>query len=67
MLQHLAVDAIRIAVQFGGLFIILTIYGSMWKGAQEENQNGWVIAVIWSFAIVSIANTARIIFWPAGN
>jgi len=43
-----------------GLFVGLTIYGSMWSGAQDENKNGWVIALIWSIGIVAIANTIRV-------
>lgn len=35
----------------------------MWSGAQSENKNGWVIAVIWSLgvtAIVQAVNATRL-------
>jgi hypothetical protein len=67
MLQNLIAEATRLLIQLAGLFVILTIYGSMWMGAQDENQNGWVIAAIWSFGIVTIANSVRLIFSAAGN
>jgi len=32
------------------LFIAFTVQGAMWSGAQQENRNGWVIALIWAVA-----------------
>jgi hypothetical protein len=37
-------------LQFFALFIVLTIYGAMWKGAQDQGQRGWVVALIWAVA-----------------
>ncbi len=30
---------------------MLTIYGAMWKGAQDQGQRGWVVALIWAVAL----------------
>ena len=32
------------------LFIAFTVQGAMWSGAQQDNRNGWVIALIWAVA-----------------
>lgn len=32
------------------LFVGFTVQGAMWSAAQQENRNGWVIALIWSLA-----------------
>ncbi len=53
-------ESLKSLAAIGGLFIGLTIYGSMWSGAQDENENGWVIAIIWSLGIVTITNMIRI-------
>ena len=39
---------VLLTVQWLLLFLLLTIYGAMWNGAQENNKKGWVIAVLWS-------------------
>jgi hypothetical protein len=32
------------------LFIVFTVQGAMWSGAQQENRNGWVIALLFTVA-----------------
>ncbi len=32
------------------LFIAFTVQGAMWSGAQQENRNGWVVALVWAVA-----------------
>jgi len=32
------------------LFIVFTVQGAMWSGAQQENRNGWVIALLFAVA-----------------
>jgi len=34
------------------LFLGLTIYGAMWRGAQDHGRKGWLIALIWSVVIL---------------
>jgi len=38
-------------LQCFALFIVLTIYGTMWKGAQDQGQRGWVVALVWAVAL----------------
>lgn len=40
------------------LFVALTVYGAMWSGAQDENENGWLIALLWSVGVVLVATLA---------
>jgi uncharacterized membrane protein YiaA len=42
---------VLLTVQWLLLFVLLTIYGAMWNGAQQSNQKGWVVAVLWSTVI----------------
>ena len=37
-----------------GLFVGFTVLGAMWSAAQQENRNGWVIALIWTVATVIV-------------
>lgn len=32
------------------LFIVFTVQGAIWRGAQQENRNGWVIALLFGVA-----------------
>ena len=34
------------------VFVCLTIYGAMWNGAQQDNQKGWVVALLWTTVIL---------------
>ena len=36
------------------LFVGFTVQGAMWSAAQQENSNGWVIALIWTVATVIV-------------
>jgi hypothetical protein len=38
-------------LQCFSLFIVLTIFGAMWKGAQDQGQHGWAVALIWAVAL----------------
>ncbi|MEY3912458.1 MAG: hypothetical protein RL509_502 [Pseudomonadota bacterium] len=40
--------------QVMGLFVVFTVQGAMWKGAQDENRNGWVIALLWAVAVSTL-------------
>jgi len=33
-----------------GLFIGFTVMAAMWRSAEAENRNGWVIALVWATA-----------------
>jgi len=41
------------------LFVGFTVQGSMWSAAQDQNRNGWVIALIWSVATVIVIVAIR--------
>ncbi|MCP9943165.1 hypothetical protein KBY70_12275 [Cyanobium sp. ATX 6E8] len=45
---------VLLTVQWLLLFVLLTIYGAMWNGAQQNNQTGWVVAVLWSTVILVV-------------
>jgi hypothetical protein len=51
------------------LFVGFTVQGAMWSAAQNENRNGWVIALIWSVAtlIVIIGIRAAEHAWLASH
>ena len=34
------------------LFVVLTIYGAMWKGAEEQGRQGWFVAMFWSIGLL---------------
>ena len=36
------------------LFVGFIVQGAMWAAAQDQNRNGWVIALIWSIATVIV-------------
>lgn len=38
------------------LFVTLTIYGAMWKGAEDQGRRGWVVALLWSVGLVIALN-----------
>lgn len=66
LFSHIIIEVLKILVQFLGLFVLLTIYGAMWSGAQDENQNGWVIALIWSISVVVAVNLLKILLPMVG-
>jgi hypothetical protein len=37
-----------------GLFLVFTVQGAMWRAAQDENRNGWVIALLWAVAVATL-------------
>jgi len=37
-----------------GFFIGFTVMAAMWRAAEAENRNGWVIAVIWATATMIV-------------
>ena len=39
-------------LEFLLLFVLLTIYGAMWKGAQDQGRQGWFVALLWSLGLV---------------
>ena len=41
-------------LQVIGLYVVFTVQGAMWKGAQDENRNGWVIALLWAVAVATL-------------
>ena len=41
------------------LFVGFTVQGAMWAAAQDQNRNGWVIALIWSIATVIVIVAIR--------
>ena len=46
----LAYQLTKWLLQVIGLFLVFTVQGAMWKGAQDANRNGWVIALLWAVA-----------------
>jgi hypothetical protein len=50
----LAYQLTKWLLQVIGLFVVFTVQGAMWKGAQDENRNGWVIALLWAVAVVTL-------------
>ena len=42
------VSALLWPLLMAALFVGFTVQGAMWSAAQEQNRNGWVIALIWS-------------------
>ena len=41
------------------LFVGFTVQGAMWSAAQDQNRNGWVIALIWSVSTVIVIVAIR--------
>ena len=39
-------------LQFLLLFVLLTIYGAMWKGAEDQGRQGWFVALLWSAGLM---------------
>jgi len=39
-------------LEFVLLFVLLTIYGAMWQGAQDQGRQGWFVALLWSLGLV---------------
>ena len=52
--QMLAYQLAIWLLQVMGLFVVFTVQGAMWKGAQDENRNGWVIALLWAVAVATL-------------
>ena len=50
----LAYQLTKWLLQVIGLFVVFTVQGAMWKGAQDANRNGWVIALLWAVAIATL-------------
>jgi hypothetical protein len=50
----LAYQLTKWLLQVIGLFLVFTVQGAMWKGAQDANRNGWVIALLWAVAITTL-------------
>jgi hypothetical protein len=50
----LAYQLTKWLLQVIGLFLVFTVQGAMWKGAQDANRNGWVIALLWAVAIATL-------------
>jgi hypothetical protein len=46
-------------VQCFSFFIGLTIFGAMWKGAQDHGRRGWVVALIWAIALEITAQSLK--------
>jgi uncharacterized membrane protein len=44
------------AIQLVTVFIGLTVYGAMWSAAQDRDENGWLIALLWTIALVTAFN-----------
>ena len=63
------VSALLWLLLMAALFVGFTVQGAMWSAAQEQNRNGWVIAVIWSVAslIVIIGIRAAEHTWLASH
>lgn len=61
MTLSLLVGFLRSLLTTFALFIALTIYGAMWSGAQDENGNGWFIALLWSMGIVLVATLTGLV------
>ena len=39
-------------MQFLLLLVLLTIYGAMWKGAEDQGRQGWFVALLWSAGLM---------------
>lgn len=39
------------------LFVGLSVYGAMWRGAQDHRRNGWFVALLWTVAFLVLLNT----------
>ena len=63
------VSALLWLLLMAALFVGFTVQGAMWSAAQEQNSNGWVIALIWSVAtlIVIIGIRAAEHAWLASH
>jgi hypothetical protein len=63
------ISALLWLVLMAALFVGFTVQGAMWSAAQNENRNGWVIALIWSVAtlIVIIGIRAAEHAWLASH
>lgn len=42
------------ALQIFALLIAFSVQGAMWRGAQDRNNNGWVVALIWAVACTAL-------------
>jgi hypothetical protein len=45
-----------LALQLAFLFVILTYFGGMWKGAQDQGGHGWVASLLWAIGLLVILN-----------
>jgi hypothetical protein len=54
-------------LQVFALFIALTIYGAMWKGAQDHGHRGWIVALIWAIALEIAAQSLKALHLLTGH
>ena len=44
------------------LFVGFTVQGAMWKGAEDANRNGWVVALVWSLVTAIVIKSIHTAF-----
>jgi len=49
------------ALQVFGLFIAFTVQGAMWKGAQDHEKRGWVVALVWAVGTTVMLNAMHLL------
>ena len=54
MVRYQAYQLTKWLLQVMGLFVVFTVQGAMWRAAQDENRNGWVIALLWAVAVATL-------------
>ena len=54
MVPYQAYQLTKWLLQVMGLFVVFTVQGAMWRAAQDENRNGWVIALLWAVAVATL-------------
>ena len=54
MVPYQAYRLTKWLLQVMGLFVVFTVQGAMWRAAQDENRNGWVIALLWAVAVATL-------------
>ncbi len=54
-------DPLLWVLQAFALFILFTVQGAMWKGAQDHGGRGWFVALIWAVGSTLLLNAMHLL------
>ena len=45
-----------LVLQLAFLYVGLTYFGGLWKGAQDQGKHGWLASLLWAIGLLVILN-----------